>query len=136
MTPLRLHPCGIHEPLSSQVLVPLPGERRQILDQSGSHHHLPCVVGEHGFVVDANDVMLPVGAEIIHGVDGSLSPGFVDIHRHGGAGSDFMDGTPDAVRMANSPRTPRHDNHFSGYHHGGRRHNFPPSLSTPTPGGP
>lgn len=29
-----------------------------------------------------------------------LSPGFVDIHVHGGAGHDFMDGTVDAVRGA------------------------------------
>jgi N-acetylglucosamine-6-phosphate deacetylase len=36
-------------------------------------------------------------------IDGSgcyLSPGFVDIHVHGGAGHDFMDGTPEAVRIA------------------------------------
>jgi N-acetylglucosamine-6-phosphate deacetylase len=29
-----------------------------------------------------------------------LSPGFIDIHVHGGDGADFMDGTPDAVRTA------------------------------------
>lgn len=29
-----------------------------------------------------------------------LSPGFVDIHFHGGGGSDFMDGTPEAFRTA------------------------------------
>lgn len=33
--------------------------------------------------------------------DGYISPGFVDIHVHGGAGADYMDGTPDAVRQAN-----------------------------------
>src|SRR5215831_3811935 len=27
-----------------------------------------------------------------------LSPGFVDLHVHGGAGADFMDGTADAFR--------------------------------------
>ncbi|HEY2574446.1 MAG TPA: amidohydrolase family protein [Verrucomicrobiaceae bacterium] len=32
---------------------------------------------------------------------GILAPGFVDIHVHGGAGADFMDGTEDAVRTAN-----------------------------------
>jgi N-acetylglucosamine-6-phosphate deacetylase len=32
---------------------------------------------------------------------GYISPGFVDIHTHGGAGADYMDGTPDAVRIAN-----------------------------------
>jgi N-acetylglucosamine-6-phosphate deacetylase len=25
----------------------------------------------------------------------------VDIHTHGGAGSDYMDGTPEAVRISN-----------------------------------
>jgi len=29
---------------------------------------------------------------------GYISPGFIDIHIHGGAGSDFMDGTLDAVQ--------------------------------------
>ncbi len=33
--------------------------------------------------------------------DGYISPGFIDIHVHGGAGADYMDGTPDAVRRAN-----------------------------------
>ncbi len=30
-----------------------------------------------------------------------LSPGFVDLHVHGGGGADFMDGTADAVQVAN-----------------------------------
>src|SRR6516165_328953 len=29
-----------------------------------------------------------------------LAPGFIDIHVHGGGGSDFMDLTPDAFRTA------------------------------------
>lgn len=29
-----------------------------------------------------------------------LSPGFIDIHCHGGGGADFMDGTPEAFRTA------------------------------------
>jgi N-acetylglucosamine-6-phosphate deacetylase len=29
---------------------------------------------------------------------GYLAPGFVDLHVHGGAGADFMDGTPEAFR--------------------------------------
>ncbi|HEV8629435.1 MAG TPA: N-acetylglucosamine-6-phosphate deacetylase [Thermoanaerobaculia bacterium] len=39
----------------------------------------------------------PVGAERVEGV---LAPGFVDLHVHGGAGADFMDGTVEAVRTA------------------------------------
>ncbi len=33
--------------------------------------------------------------------DGYISPGFIDIHVHGGSGADYMDGTPEAVRTAN-----------------------------------
>lgn len=36
------------------------------------------------------------GAEIIDAHGGYISPGFVDLHVHGGAGADFMDGTPQA----------------------------------------
>lgn len=38
---------------------------------------------------------------VIDAGDGYISPGFVDIHVHGAAGADYMDGTPDAVRQAN-----------------------------------
>jgi N-acetylglucosamine-6-phosphate deacetylase len=37
----------------------------------------------------------PAGADAIRGV---LAPGFVDLHVHGGAGADFMDGNVEAVR--------------------------------------
>jgi N-acetylglucosamine-6-phosphate deacetylase len=46
------------------------------------------------------DVKAPVTAEVID-AQGYISPGFVDIHTHGGGGSDYMDGTPEAVRRAN-----------------------------------
>jgi N-acetylglucosamine-6-phosphate deacetylase len=41
----------------------------------------------------ASDVPIISGAYV--------APGFIDMHVHGGAGSDFMDGSPDAVRTAN-----------------------------------
>lgn len=47
------------------------------------------------------DVRIPVGAQVVDSQDGYISPGFVDIHTHGGAGSDYMDGAVDAVRNAN-----------------------------------
>ena len=62
------------------------------------------VVVENGRIVavgSEREVKLPLGAEVIDAQDGYVSPGFVDIHTHGGAGSDYMDGTSDAVRSAN-----------------------------------
>jgi N-acetylglucosamine-6-phosphate deacetylase len=43
---------------------------------------------------------LPAGAEVIDAKGGYISSGYVDIHVHGGAGADFMDGTVEAVRTA------------------------------------
>jgi N-acetylglucosamine-6-phosphate deacetylase len=48
-----------------------------------------------------HDVTSPAGAEVVDAGDGYISPGFVDIHTHGGGGSDYMDATPEAVRIAN-----------------------------------
>jgi len=38
---------------------------------------------------------------VIDAGTGYISPGFIDIHVHGAAGADYMDGTPDAFRTAN-----------------------------------
>jgi N-acetylglucosamine-6-phosphate deacetylase len=57
--------------------------------------------GRIAFAGAERDVKLPSGAQIIDAEDGYICPGFVDIHTHGGAGSDYMDGTPEAVRTAN-----------------------------------
>lgn len=43
---------------------------------------------------------LPAGAEVVDAGGGYVSPGFVDIHVHGGAGADFMDGSAEAVVAA------------------------------------
>jgi len=48
----------------------------------------------------AKKARIPRDAEIVDARGGYISPGFVDIHVHGGDGADFMDGTPDAVRTA------------------------------------
>src|SRR5262245_42347880 len=49
----------------------------------------------------ACDVPLPAGVAFTDAQGGYISPGFVDIPTHGGAGSDYMDGTAEAVRVAN-----------------------------------
>ena len=46
------------------------------------------------------DAALPPGAAVVDAGDGYISPGFVDLHIHGGGGGDFMDGTADAFRAA------------------------------------
>lgn len=64
---------------------------------------------EHGAIVVRDgriaDVLpaaatLPADASIVDASDGYLSPGFVDLHVHGGDGGDFMDGTAEAFRCA------------------------------------
>jgi len=42
----------------------------------------------------------PRGAQVLDARGGWVSPGFVDVHVHGGGGADFMDGTAEAVRVA------------------------------------
>ena len=48
---------------------------------------------------------IPRGVPVVEGA--FLSPGFIDIHVHGGDGADYMDGTPDAVRIANRAHAQR-----------------------------
>jgi N-acetylglucosamine-6-phosphate deacetylase len=43
---------------------------------------------------------LPPDATVIDAGEGYVSPGFVDLHVHGGAGGDFMDGTAESFRLA------------------------------------
>ena len=43
---------------------------------------------------------IPKTAEIIDAKGGWISPGFIDIHVHGGGGSDFMDGSLAAVHQS------------------------------------
>lgn len=43
---------------------------------------------------------VPEGAKVIHAGGNYVSPGFIDLHTHGGGGHDFMDGTAEAVEGA------------------------------------
>jgi N-acetylglucosamine-6-phosphate deacetylase len=45
------------------------------------------------------------GEQVIDLQGGYLVPGYVDLHVHGGAGADFMDGTPEAFRTAIAAHT-------------------------------
>jgi N-acetylglucosamine-6-phosphate deacetylase len=72
---------------------------------------LPARFLPHGAVVVENERIVAVGsssevkvandATVIDAGDGYVSPGFVDIHTHGGAGSDYMDGMSEAARITN-----------------------------------
>ena len=57
-----------------------------------------CTGGRIAAVGPGAEVETPPGALEIDGA--FVAPGFVDIHVHGGAGADFMDGTLDAVLTA------------------------------------
>jgi len=48
----------------------------------------------------AEGATLPPEATVVDAGDGYIAPGFVDLHVHGGAGGDFMDGTAESFRLA------------------------------------
>jgi N-acetylglucosamine-6-phosphate deacetylase len=60
-----------------------------------------CEAGRITAVGPASKARTPRDTEIVEARGGYLSPGFVEIHVHGGDGADFMDGTPEAVRTVN-----------------------------------
>ena len=55
--------------------------------------------GRFADVLEATET-LPPETRLIDAGDGYIAPGFIDLHVHGGAGADFMDGTADAFRLA------------------------------------
>lgn len=54
--------------------------------------------GRFAEFLDSDSVLPEV--PLVDAGDGYLAPGFVDLHVHGGAGGDFMDGTAEAFRRA------------------------------------
>lgn len=64
-------------------------------DRSLPDAYLLCSEGRIEAVVDK----APPGIAIIEST--YVSPGYIDLHVHGGAGADYMDGSAEAVRVAN-----------------------------------
>jgi N-acetylglucosamine-6-phosphate deacetylase len=60
-----------------------------------------CRAGRIAAVRPARTTRVPREAQVVDARGGFISPGFVDIHVHGGDGADYMDGTPEAVRTVN-----------------------------------
>jgi N-acetylglucosamine-6-phosphate deacetylase len=61
------------------------------------------IVCRSGRIIDigsTTEVLVPADAERIDAKGGILSPGYIDIHVHGGDNADFMDGTVAAARAA------------------------------------
>lgn len=58
------------------------------------------LVMEDDIISSVSDT-LPAGIEKVYNAEGCyVSPGFIDIHTHGGGGFDFMDGTVEAIEGA------------------------------------
>jgi N-acetylglucosamine-6-phosphate deacetylase len=64
-----------------------------------------CSGGKIAAVGPAKKVRVPKDAEVVDARGGYISPGFVELHVHGGDGADYMDGTVDAVRISNRSHT-------------------------------
>ena len=62
------------------------------------------VVCEHGAIVSIGK-RIPRRVPVVEGA--YISPGYIDVHVHGGDGADYMDGTPGAVRIANRAHAAR-----------------------------
>src|SRR5688500_7784262 len=64
-----------------------------------------CSAGKIIAVGPASKVRAPKDAVVVDARGGYISPGFVELHVHGGDGADYMDGTVEAVRVSNRAHT-------------------------------
>jgi N-acetylglucosamine-6-phosphate deacetylase len=66
---------------------------------------LPDRTLRHAHVICRDGIIVEITADARHGgraIEGRyIAPGFIDMHVHGGGGSDYMDGSAEAVRTAN-----------------------------------
>src|ERR1700740_1697549 len=58
--------------------------------------------GEIETVAPRSGLALPAGAREIRAFDSTAIPGFIDVHIHGAAGRDFMEGNAEALSTASS----------------------------------
>ncbi len=65
----------------------------------GDHIHRGNLYCEDGRILAVTDEALPCG-DVIDAGGAYLSPGFIDIHTHGGGDADFLDGTAEAFLTA------------------------------------
>lgn len=68
----------------------------RLITPSGVIEHAG-VVAEGGRIVEAGAGVKPGGGKVIDACGRYISPGFIDLHVHGGGGHDFMDGTVGAI---------------------------------------
>jgi N-acetylglucosamine-6-phosphate deacetylase len=70
--------------------------RADILTETGILNSGTLVI-EDGVIAAIEPEGTGAGGRVFDGGGGILVPGFIDLHVHGGAGCDFMDGSPEAV---------------------------------------